>query len=526
MARRYGAATVVAALVTMVALLAPASPAAAAPGITATPATGLLDRQPISVTLTDTTYPEAYVVVDCAVGVGCTPSQAYWRTIGTIAMPLSGMYDPRRVVHSDADGDDEVTVTTKVRRQILVAGPVGDPVAVNCSTQPCTLGLVPMNDGEGPDPAPLATTVPLGFETTGTYVWPDATVATTSRAPLGHRGVVDVVGSGFDPDWVHQPFPYTVRDDHVALTTTCGTGQTPECQWEPDLATLRGLDPDEVVALQPDRIDVEDDGTIDDAVAVSRFLRQGPHDYVDCAQSDCTFVVHQPGQVRSTPVPLDVGPEWAPWSSPGEMVAVLDDIVGEGRTDDGQRGWLTAQLASDDEAGSVQNLIWYLANEAYVSGTVATLYSSLVPGRPDTAGLRYWIDRLGSGTSRGRMADTFANTPAVRATHAQLDDAAFVELAYTSILQRASDAGGKQYWIDRLAGGMPRYRLLSSFALTPEAWFHTRNRRIITASALGLRDRAPTTAEWTVAQPRWGSGELTADRIFTMVAVSDVFRVG
>jgi hypothetical protein len=85
-------------------------------------------------------------------------------------------------------------------------------------------------------------------------------------------------------------------------------------------------------------------------------------------------------------------------------------------------------------------------------GTVTRLYESLLDRAPDAGGLDYWLRQLaGDGTLEG-LADTILESDEL-AGKVPLADGAYVTWLYGQVLGRAADAGGLAYWTTRLANG-------------------------------------------------------------------------
>jgi hypothetical protein len=471
-------------LTAVVALLAPPAGAEVTPALVLSPSTGLLDRHEVGVTLTGLDPGEEYVLLDCAADA-CVDDRAYWLTISTLATPLSDRYDPlRRFVEASAGGTASTTIS--VRRGIVVGDGEDDAGRpADCSAEPCTVAVARV-DG---DDEIIVASAPVTFAATGTYVWPAASAALAPAGPYRHGQDMTVTGSGFTPDIFDAHVPSIPGSLFGAVTTQqCLAGASPPAGCEETGPAEMFFGPSPV-------LDVADDGTVSDTVVADRFLKLSATDTRDCAVEDCTLTAAQlGGKSRSGALPLDFGPVWAPWSSAGAMIDGLCTLLGAEAMHDGDRSVLVQGLLAGTT--TVAGVVQAIAAHDRVAGDVATLYASLLGRRPDGAGLRYWVARLRAGTSPGRLADIFANTPEVRDHHAASDDAAAVDWTYGAVLGRAPDAAGKEYWLGRLAAGLPRFRMVSMFALSTESRTRTADRRVITAVTLGLADREPTALEW------------------------------
>ena len=95
------------------------------------------------------------------------------------------------------------------------------------------------------------------------------------------------------------------------------------------------------------------------------------------------------------------------------------------------------------------------------------MYRTCLLRLPDDIGLRYWIKEIRSGRQSGAQAAFnffFSNEMIAR----NLPDAEYLERAYEAILGRASDAGGKQYWMQRMKAGFSRQAIISGFTSSDE----------------------------------------------------------
>ncbi len=83
---------------------------------------------------------------------------------------------------------------------------------------------------------------------------------------------------------------------------------------------------------------------------------------------------------------------------------------------------------------------------------VARLYAAYFDRAPDNNGWAYWNQRSVDGMSTWRISDLFTESPEFRATYgASLSNGQFIDLVYQNVLDRQADAGGKNYWLQRMA---------------------------------------------------------------------------
>ena len=96
-------------------------------------------------------------------------------------------------------------------------------------------------------------------------------------------------------------------------------------------------------------------------------------------------------------------------------------------------------------------------------------YLGLLGRRADLSGLSHWDDQLYSGNSQGVIATDFLNSAEYLSTHATMTDTQFVASLYQGFLGRAPDAGGAAFYTGLLASGTSRGDVVASIADSQEA---------------------------------------------------------
>jgi hypothetical protein len=109
-----------------------------------------------------------------------------------------------------------------------------------------------------------------------------------------------------------------------------------------------------------------------------------------------------------------------------------------------------------------------------------------------------------SAVESARAADGTASTITVSALPE--GNPRFVDAVYKDLLGRASDAGGRNYWLGRMGRGLSRSGLTSEVARSSE-W----RRKVIERLYVTAIDRAPTTSETSAGVTRLQKGALVAD---------------
>lgn len=96
---------------------------------------------------------------------------------------------------------------------------------------------------------------------------------------------------------------------------------------------------------------------------------------------------------------------------------------------------------------------------------VARLYSAYFDRAPDSGGWAYWNRRAVDGMTLWGASDFFAHSAEFQQTYGpSLTNAQFLELVYGNVLDRSPDAGGLQYWLQRMAAGTTRGEVMVHFS--------------------------------------------------------------
>ncbi len=130
-------------------------------------------------------------------------------------------------------------------------------------------------------------------------------------------------------------------------------------------------------------------------------------------------------------------------------------------------------------------------SDAWLRPVVVGRYQQFVDRTPAAAERDYWVGELRAGRPESLLAAQLIGSNEFFG-QANREVEAFVEQAYLAVLGRLPDAAGKDYWVDRIQGGLSRSMAGRSFFQVPE----NRGRRL-TAQARRFLDRAATPAEAT-----------------------------
>jgi hypothetical protein len=158
------------------------------------------------------------------------------------------------------------------------------------------------------------------------------------------------------------------------------------------------------------------------------------------------------GTGASSPASGPVTPQaWRPWTSAANAV---DDLY----------GWLTGTAPSASQraswiaqldAGTVQlgDLVAALRRGTDATTNVdptARLYSAYLTRIPDRSGLNYWLGRRRAGSTLFRISSQFAGSSEFERRYGSLTNRQFVQQVYANVLGRPADASGLEFWTRRL----------------------------------------------------------------------------
>ena len=131
---------------------------------------------------------------------------------------------------------------------------------------------------------------------------------------------------------------------------------------------------------------------------------------------------------------------------------------------------------------------------------VARLYLAYFGRVPDYHGLTYWAGRHRSGTPLIAISQIFSGSNEFGRVRGSLSDPEFVRFVYRSVLGRAPDARGLEYWVRRLKAGTPHGSVMAIFSESHEYRGTTAAEIDVVMAFAGMLHRAPTVAEvstWT-----------------------------
>ncbi len=158
--------------------------------------------------------------------------------------------------------------------------------------------------------------------------------------------------------------------------------------------------------------------------------------------------------VSCTPNPVDET-KW--------ITALYADLLGRAPDAGGLAYWVTRrnQGASLDEISN-----GFLNSEEYCGATVRGLYRTFLQREGEPAGVQGWMTALEQAAPLQQLVTGFCDSVEYKMRNPPPEH--FVESLYVNLLGRASDPGGKQYWVGTLQTGATTGSVIDGFLRSQE----------------------------------------------------------
>ena len=168
-------------------------------------------------------------------------------------------------------------------------------------------------------------------------------------------------------------------------------------------------------------------------------------------------------QLKAYVLPDDADDGRVTWTSSNPEVAT---VTGTGYVTAKKDGTTVITVTTRD-GGFTASCEVVVATKDPVAAFVYRMYRVCLLREPDAGGLQTWVNELKKGNRTGaEVAYGFFDSAEMR--NRNLSNADFVERCYEGIMGRASDAAGKNTWVQKLAGGMSRKAVISGFTGSQE----------------------------------------------------------
>ena len=171
------------------------------------------------------------------------------------------------------------------------------------------------------------------------------------------------------------------------------------------------------------------------------------------------------------------------------------DLLSREGEEPGIQGWATALDAGTINRTTAVQIFLESPEFASVVAPVARLYFAYFLRIPDYAGLVGWVQALKDGWTLPQISQQFAVSAEFVALYGNLDNAAFVTLAYQNVLGRTPDAAGFAYWVSKLdSAQLTRGDVMLGLSESTEYRNAMVNEVTVTSAYIGLLRRAPDPA--------------------------------
>jgi hypothetical protein len=142
------------------------------------------------------------------------------------------------------------------------------------------------------------------------------------------------------------------------------------------------------------------------------------------------------------------------------------------------------------------------AQAAPAEASIARLYRAYFMRNPDRNGLAYWVGRNRAGESLVAISEFFARSPEFTSRYGHLDDTAFVDLVYLSVLFRPPDDAGLRHWVSELSSGRTtRGRVMVGFSESPEFVHRAATTHPLAVGRVALAQRPDPPRLWDMSDP-------------------------
>ena len=183
---------------------------------------------------------------------------------------------------------------------------------------------------------------------------------------------------------------------------------------------------------------------------------------VELDKEEITLRVGKSETLTATVLPEDAEDKSVTWSSSDEAVAKVDQsgkVTAVADTGIAQPAEAVITVTTNDGGYTAQCIVKV---EDPINAFVRRLYKLCFNRNADAGGFRQWSEGLRSGkNTAAKTVQFFFTSKEYQNLH--LTNDAFVEMCYQVMMGRASDAGGKKNWLDKLDAGVSDLYVLRGF---------------------------------------------------------------
>ena len=265
---------------------------------------------------------------------------------------------------------------------------------------------------------------------------------------LEYGGIIDLTGVMTPAYPSGQEFTWSTSDSSIISITKSRKNTCTVTVKKDGKATI--------TAISKDNSSVKASVTITVNLAI-------PVQSVKLSKTSATLVEGNTLSLTTTVSPTNATDKTVTWKSSNTAVATVSS---SGVVYAVKRGTATI-TATSKSGGKTATCKITVDPRDLVEAFVTRLYRVCLLREPDDGGLAHWVRQLKNRQKTGaQVASGFYNSQEM--IDRKLSDSAFVERCYTGIMGRASDAGGKKTWLNKLSSGFSRKYVVSGFVRSKE----------------------------------------------------------
>ena len=174
-------------------------------------------------------------------------------------------------------------------------------------------------------------------------------------------------------------------------------------------------------------------------------------------------------QLTATVAPSNATDKTVTWKSSNTKVATVSTT---GKVTAKAAG--TATITCTTKTGSKKataKITVTLTKEEGINEFVERCYTKVLGRKSEKNGKKYWVDRIMKATNTKEEALKTASDGFFNSTeflNKKTNQTEFVKICYRTFLDREAEAGGLNYWLNKLKSGMTRNEVLKGFAYSTE----------------------------------------------------------
>lgn len=149
-----------------------------------------------------------------------------------------------------------------------------------------------------------------------------------------------------------------------------------------------------------------------------------------------------------------------------ETVAVTEEIVEISDEETTEETEITEDAVEEIAPEEEEVLPEEDLADAGVAGFIDRIYSIALNRTPDASGRNYWIGQIRKGKTGADVARYFLFSPEF--LNKNMSDSEFLDVLYRTFFDRAADASGKQYFINKMNSGWTKQQVINSFINSTE----------------------------------------------------------